>query len=200
MPLQTGVAGLAIQLSLSLLVLAGNPGDDVARAIPVLVTASLFYMIGCWTVPRPGRAERWGLMLILGFALEFRRTWLGTSPEFAGDIYRYRWAGRVQIQGACPTRSGPATRAGRRCGTGHPLRIRAATGTERAGHGRGRGAARVVEVAGGSLRSWRERGSDGAAEPARVAQGEGRDLRLVPATALEFWHSGAMTRCCCWRW
>jgi hypothetical protein len=49
-PLQTGVAGLAIQLSLSLPVLAGNPESNVARAITILITSFLFYMIEYWSV------------------------------------------------------------------------------------------------------------------------------------------------------
>lgn len=96
------MTGAAIQSSLALLSLTGNPAEAVTATIPILLASSIFYIIACYLTLAgfwQGRGTVWFITLA---ALLFRLTLLPGNPEFSEDLYRYQWEGRVQIAGSTP--------------------------------------------------------------------------------------------------
>jgi len=96
------MTGAAIQSSVALLSLSGNPAEGVTATIPILLASSTFYIIACYQIlagPWQGRNALWFITVM---ALLFRLTLLPLKPELSEDLYRYQWEGRVQISGALP--------------------------------------------------------------------------------------------------
>ncbi|MBI5085323.1 MAG: hypothetical protein HZB13_12090 [Acidobacteria bacterium] len=101
------VAGLAIQLSLSLLVRQQNTAGAAEKTILVLLVSSIFYLIACRIVLSNPPAGRAPLIIAAIFAVSFRLTIAPTEPSLSDDLYRYRWEGRVQLAGSLPYSAQP---------------------------------------------------------------------------------------------
>ncbi|MBI5281635.1 MAG: hypothetical protein HY858_08145 [Candidatus Solibacter usitatus] len=101
------VAGLAIQLSLSLLVRQENTAAAAEKTILVLLVSSIFYLIACRAVLANHSTDRATLVIAALFAVSFRLTLAPAEPSLSDDLYRYRWEGRVQLAGALPYSAQP---------------------------------------------------------------------------------------------
>ena len=60
------------------------------------------YLLSCYVVTRRDHASRTTLWWILAVAIVMRAIVLPTHPTLSDDIFRYRWDGRVQLEGINP--------------------------------------------------------------------------------------------------
>jgi hypothetical protein len=67
----------------------------VPEFIALALAAGALYLAGVYLVER-FRLGRAALLIILGGAVVFRLFLLAREPALSGDVYRYRWEGRVQ--------------------------------------------------------------------------------------------------------
>ncbi|MBX9602576.1 MAG: hypothetical protein K2X35_16340 [Bryobacteraceae bacterium] len=98
------IAACLLQAGFLALALAGDLRSLVPEVITLLAALSIIHLCAVWLAAKNGRIR---VAWILAPALLFRLTVWPVYPAFSGDIFRYRWEGKLQAAGGNPYQARP---------------------------------------------------------------------------------------------